>query len=81
MKDLSEYLEEVIKNSIEAGSDEISITVRYSEQKNVFRFIVEDNGCGMDKTLLKTAADKGISTKAIGHKGDSLFNLKTVIAA
>ncbi len=79
MKDLAEYLEEVIKNSIEAGSDEINITVRYSDEKNVFRFVVEDNGCGMDKTLLKAATDKGISTKAIGHKGEGLYKLKTLV--
>ncbi len=78
METLAHHLLDVMNNSWEAGAKEIDVTVRESIEKNVFRFVVEDDGCGMDKTLLKIAADEGITTKKGENRGRGLYLLKAM---
>ncbi|MBR1626564.1 MAG: ATP-binding protein [Bacteroidales bacterium] len=78
METLAHHLLDILTNSVEAGATEINITIRESLEKNVFRFVVEDDGCGMDKTLLSKAADKGVTTKAGKNRGMGLYLLKSM---
>ncbi|MBR1774500.1 MAG: ATP-binding protein [Bacteroidales bacterium] len=78
MQTLAHHLLDVMVNSLEAGATEIDVTIRESIEKNVFRFLVEDDGCGMDKKLVKMAAEKGITTKVGKDRGWGLYLLKTM---
>ncbi|MGP1515570.1 MAG: ATP-binding protein [Bacteroidales bacterium] len=79
MDSLSHYLLDVMTNSVEAGATDIEITIRESDKKNYFRFVVQDNGCGMNKTLLKTATEEGITTKRGKNRGQGLYLLRAMV--
>ena len=78
METLTHHLLDVMTNSCEAEADEIEITVRESKEKDVIRFVVQANGIGMTKQFLKTAADKGVTTKEGANRGMGLYLIKTM---
>jgi signal transduction histidine kinase len=76
MQTLSHHLLDILTNSAEAGATEIDLTIRESVGKNVIRFVVTDDGCGMDKALLSKVVNKGITTKRGENRGMGLYLLK-----
>ncbi len=79
MQTLSHHLLDILTNSVEAGATEIDLVIRESIDKDVIRFVVTDDGCGMDKTLLSKLTTKGISTKRGNNRGMGLYLLKEMI--
>jgi signal transduction histidine kinase len=71
MQDISLHLLDIIENSVRAGAKGIRIRIINDEQENVLRFIIEDDGCGMDTDTLEMAQDpfytsKGDRIKKVG---------------
>lgn len=63
MQDISLHLLDIIENSVRAGARCIRIRVINDAQQNVLRFIVEDDGCGMDSETLFNAQDPFYTSK------------------
>jgi len=63
---ISDFLLDIIQNSIEAGSGKISVGLEESE--NFFSFTVQDDGCGMDEQHIDRALDP-FHSDGIKHPG------------
>ncbi|MFO7660292.1 MAG: ATP-binding protein [Candidatus Cloacimonadaceae bacterium] len=63
MQDLSLHLLDIIENSVRARARSIRIRIISDSQQNVLRFIVEDDGCGMDSETLEMAQDPFYTSK------------------
>lgn len=63
MQDISLHLLDIIENSVRAGAKCIRIRVINDVPQNVLRFIIEDNGCGMDSETLAMAQDPFYTSK------------------
>ncbi len=71
MQDISLHLLDIIENSVRAGAKCIRVRIINDVQENILRFIIEDDGCGMDSETLLMAQDpfytsKGERTKQVG---------------
>ncbi len=63
MQDISLHLLDIIENSVRAGAKGIRIRIINDAQENILRFIVEDDGCGMDSETLAMAQDPFYTSK------------------
>ena len=63
MQDISLHLLDIIENSVRAGAKHIRIRIINDAQENVLRFIIEDDGCGMDAETLALAQDPFYTSK------------------
>jgi len=68
MQDISLHLLDIIENSVRAGAKTIRIRVINDEIANLLRFIIEDDGCGMDSDTLQMAQDPFFTSKAEREK-------------
>lgn len=70
--DPKDALREYVQNGVDAGSLSIDIKIR---QNNI---VIEDEGCGMDKVVMRKALRLGISDKnpkrAVGFMGIGLYS-------
>ncbi|MBE7039204.1 MAG: ATP-binding protein [Ruminococcaceae bacterium] len=57
MKELSLHIADIIQNSIVAGASVVKVAIIEDIKKNILKISVEDNGKGMSKELLLSAAD------------------------
>ena len=63
MQDISLHLLDIIENSVRAEAKNIKIRIIRNVQDNILRFIVEDDGTGMDSQTLKKAEDPFYTSK------------------
>ena len=70
MIDISLHIYDIAQNAIDAGADHIFISIL----KN--RFVISDNGCGMDEQTKKSACIKGFTTRKNGRGGNGLYLLR-----
>jgi signal transduction histidine kinase len=63
MQDISLHLLDIIENSVRAGAKLIRIRIISDVQQNILRFIIEDDGIGMDSETLAMAQDPFYTTK------------------
>ncbi len=63
MQDISLHLLDIIENSVRAGAKCIRLRIINDAQQNVIRFIIEDDGCGMDVDTLAMAQDPFYTSK------------------
>jgi signal transduction histidine kinase len=63
MQDISLHLLDIIENSVRAEARNIRIRIISDELENVLRFIIEDDGCGMDTETLTMAQDPFYTSK------------------
>ncbi|MHC1747569.1 MAG: ATP-binding protein [Cellulosilyticaceae bacterium] len=69
MKELSLHILDIIENSIRAEATRIELTIEESIKKNTFRITIEDNGKGMNATMLRTAIDPFSTTRTLRKVG------------
>jgi signal transduction histidine kinase len=62
--ELSRVLQNLIRNSLEAGSNKVEITV--SEEPNSVSVSIQDDGCGMDEATREKAWQGDFTTKSTG---------------
>jgi len=69
LEDLSLHILDIVENSIDAGSDSISIKI--DEDTNTDRLTIEidDNGKGMDAETIKKALDPFYTSKTVRRVG------------
>ncbi|MFI5144776.1 MAG: ATP-binding protein, partial [Ignavibacteria bacterium] len=63
MKDLSLHILDIIENSVRAGAKKIDILIEQNSKEDVLKICINDNGKGMEKKLMKNAADPFFTTK------------------
>jgi signal transduction histidine kinase len=63
MQDISLHLLDIIENSVRAGAKGIRIRIINDAPMNILRFIIEDDGCGMDSETLAMAQDPFYTSK------------------
>jgi signal transduction histidine kinase len=63
MQDISLHLLDIIENSVRAGAKCVRIRIIKDVRENVLRFIIEDDGCGMDTDTLAMAQDPFYTSK------------------
>lgn len=74
MKELSLHILDIAQNSVRAEASEIRIEI--SEDETTLTFTVSDNGCGMDKELLRTVTDPFTTTRSTRKVGLGIPLLK-----
>jgi anti-sigma regulatory factor (Ser/Thr protein kinase) len=79
VKEIALHILDITQNSIEAGADKISISVR--DVGNTFSFTVDDNGKGMDKAIIEKITDPCYTTRQTRKVGMGLAFLKQNTAA
>ena len=63
MKELSLHILDIARNSIEAGSDMISIIIVEDLELDLLTIEIEDNGKGIDKELIDKVTDPFFTTR------------------
>lgn len=71
MKELSENILDIAKNSVAAGASRTAITLTEDEQ-GWLTVVIEDNGCGMSPEILAAAADPFTTTRTTRKVGMGL---------
>lgn len=76
MRELALHLLDIARNSIEAGATELIVEVEEDAATNWLRFVVQDNGRGMDAATLAQASDPFFTTRTTRKQGLGLALLK-----
>jgi len=76
MRTLSEHILDIVQNSVKAKATLIEIIVREDFINNLCYLIIEDNGCGMSKEVLKQAANPFFTSRTTRKVGLGLSLLK-----
>ena len=76
MKDLSLHILDIIENSVRAGAKKIDILIEQDTKKDFLKVSIKDNGKGMEKRLIKNAADPFFTTKKSKRVGLGIPLLK-----
>jgi hypothetical protein len=76
MKDMSLHILDVVRNSYEAKSSVIRLSVVESISKNIYSFSIRDNGKGMDNDTLSKVLDPFYTTRTTRKVGLGLSLLK-----
>ena len=69
MKELALYILDIFYNSAAADAALIRIAVKEDSNRNLFSVKVTDNGCGIDRTLLKKVKDPFVTTRTTRKVG------------
>lgn len=68
MKELSEHILDIAKNSVEAGARQVEITLDEDEQ-GWLTIVIADDGRGMSEALLRKVSDPFTTTRTIRKVG------------
>ena len=77
MTEISLNILDIAQNSIRAGSTLTEIIVKEIPSEDILSFSVKDNGCGMDKDLLKSVMDPFVTTRTTRKVGLGIPLLKS----
>lgn len=69
MREIAEHLLDIVQNAMLAGAANVSVSIVEHLQQDRLTLRVEDNGCGMDQSLLAEVFDPFVSTR---HKRTGL---------
>lgn len=70
MTDISLHIYDIAQNAIDAGADHIFISILEK------RFVMADNGCGIDTSIQDQVGTKGFTTRKNGRGGSGVFSLR-----
>ena len=69
MKELSLNILDIAQNSVKAKASQIDISLSESIADDIVQIAIEDNGCGMDETLLERVIDPFVTTRTTRRVG------------
>lgn len=69
MREISLHIMDIIQNSIKANASLIIIEVDENIENDVFKVIINDNGCGMSKELIDKVIDPFMTTRTTRRVG------------
>jgi hypothetical protein len=76
MKDLSLHIMDIIQNSIRAKANRIEVNVIEDTDKDIYRLVFTDNGCGMSDATMVKIVDPFFTTRRVRKVGLGLPLLK-----
>ncbi len=76
MKELALHILDIVENSTRAGATDIEIKIIEDLQQDKLIVEINDNGRGMDETVLKQALDPFFTTKSVRKVGMGLSLFK-----
>ncbi|WP_313340499.1 sensor histidine kinase [Sedimentibacter sp.] len=76
MKELSMHILDIAMNSISAGSKLIEIIIEESNNSNLIKIIIKDDGCGMSDDTIKRVTDPFYTTRTTRKVGLGIPLLK-----
>lgn len=83
MEELSQHIMDIIENSVCAGSTLIYIELEIDDIKDIVRFLIKDDGKGIDKELLEEIQSPFFTTRVKHGKnvglGIPLFKMNALI--
>ena len=79
MNDLSLHILDLALNSIHANARNVLISIEQNTQEQLFFFFLEDNGDGMEQSVLQRALEPGFTTKEKGLGGMGLPRLSETV--
>ena len=78
MQEISLNILDIVQNSIRAGASLIEVAIEETPSTDVFAFTVKDNGCGMDKEMVKKVTDPFVTTRTTRKVGMGISLLKSM---
>lgn len=69
MEDLSLHILDVVENGTAAGATLVEIHLREDSRKDWLELRIQDNGCGMDETMLAGVRDPFVTTRTTRRVG------------
>jgi len=75
VKDLSLHILDIVRNSVEANSEKIVVSMTVDED-GLLTIIFKDNGCGMSSEMVKNVTDPFVTTRTTRKVGMGLPFLK-----
>lgn len=69
MEEIAMYILDIVNNSLAAGSKNIHVYIRDSEQYNIIDILIVDDGCGMDEETLKKVTDPFYTSRTTRNVG------------
>jgi anti-sigma regulatory factor (Ser/Thr protein kinase) len=76
MQDLAMQVLEILMNSIQAGARRIILTITDSVKQNLIRFVITDNGKGMDEAMIQKVTDPFTTTRTTRRVGMGVAFMK-----
>ena len=69
MEEIAMYILDIVNNSLKAGSKNIHVYIRDSQQYNIIDILIVDDGCGMDEETLKKVTDPFFTSRTTRNVG------------
>jgi len=69
MHELSLHVLDLVENSTGAGADKVTVLVEENAVQDVLRIRIEDNGRGMDQSMLARIRDPFVTTRTVRKVG------------
>jgi anti-sigma regulatory factor (Ser/Thr protein kinase) len=76
MKEIALHIMDIVQNSITARASEIQIHIRESAKNNNLSLVIEDNGSGISKEMIKRVMDPYTTSRTTRKVGMGLSLLK-----
>lgn len=76
MQEISLNILDIAQNSIRAQATLIEIIIEENPASDLFAFTIKDNGCGMDKEMVKKVSDPFVTTRTTRKVGLGISLLK-----
>ena len=69
MEDLSLHILDIVENATNGGATLIKIEITKDTGKDLFRIVIQDNGCGMDREMILKVRDPFVTTRTTRRFG------------
>lgn len=81
MQEISLNILDIVQNSVRAGAKNITVEVYENTDEDVLWFSVKDDGCGMDKEMVKRVMDPFVTTRTTRKVGMGISLLRSAAQA
>ena len=81
MREIALHVLDIAENSVVAGASAVTITVEEDLPNDRLRLVIQDNGRGMDKTMLTHVTDPFMTTRTTRRVGLGIPLLKAAAEA
>lgn len=78
LEDFSAHLLDIAENSINAGATDVTLEITEDSRAHSFKFVITDNGRGMDEEILARVIDPFYTTRTTRRVGMGISFLKQV---
>jgi signal transduction histidine kinase len=66
---LTRALGNILQNAAEAGAKSVKVSIQPTEERGILEIVIEDDGAGMDKEVMRKAWSPFFTTRGVEHHG------------